>query len=649
MIHIRDIESLHSITVKPSNGNNNQQPPPKSIVENSHSDVKKNAQVKEEDRVVRYIPFMDRQQQLDNLNLVRYLQSLPKSNPQIPSIAYLYGAAIKQTPHIQAGFIYKARPSQGNYESNSKDSSYQRSTMLPINNRQVPHDSTNYRSTFYNQKPAPISIPKTKFYTPFLPSNKVPGDWQPINLQKHQQYIKGQVLNLENDYSSHISLTNNAETSLPTSSEEFIPITNHPFKQHVPTSTPSTTFTKHYLKPSDTKSITILNPEHEHLNSIAALNYERYAAKATTAAPEPISITTDQPSRQPPIDSYEFEEQVVYELQPHIANKSTAIINDDVYNNSPPQYSVHHNADDVEELTVKPYKIKSTSENIKQNLNLIPVPNDLTKTYNSKYAKGHSIIENNEADTDYYDKEYYDDAVKDGSPTPNNGRPGIDFPIFHEIPETSFSCKEQRYKGFFGDPETNCQVWHYCDLNGGKASFLCPNGTIFSQTALTCDWWFNVKCSTTAQLYVLNERLYKFILPFTPKFPQDFQGPLVDKYLALKFKEMEEAMHKEENEKKNKESLTENTQQQVQEEKHENEGREEELKAVPDKVVVEETTDNTIESSSDSRLIQSTEPSPTTTLVYLKPEGPQLESAVEIHNPGMTGHLQRLIGENLES
>lgn len=48
--------------------------------------------------------------------------------------------------------------------------------------------------------------------------------------------------------------------------------------------------------------------------------------------------------------------------------------------------------------------------------------------------------------------------------------------------------------------------------------------------ALTCDWWFNVKCSTTAQLYVLNERLYKYILPFTPKFPEDYSGPLVDKY-----------------------------------------------------------------------------------------------------------------------
>ncbi|KAJ2947454.1 hypothetical protein O0L34_g17238 [Tuta absoluta] len=124
------------------------------------------------------------------------------------------------------------------------------------------------------------------------------------------------------------------------------------------------------------------------------------------------------------------------------------------------------------------------------------------------------------------------------------GRPGKDYPILTTIPPTSFDCKSQRYKGFFADPETRCQVWHYCDLNGGQASFLCPNGTIFSQAGLTCDWWFNVRCDSTTQLYVLNESLYKYILPHSPKFPEDYSGPLVDKYLTLKFKEMEEQFKK---------------------------------------------------------------------------------------------------------
>ncbi|OWR42607.1 hypothetical protein KGM_210955 [Danaus plexippus plexippus] len=132
------------------------------------------------------------------------------------------------------------------------------------------------------------------------------------------------------------------------------------------------------------------------------------------------------------------------------------------------------------------------------------------------------------------------------------GKPDVDYPILTVIPETSFNCKTQRYKGFFADPETRCQVWHYCDLNGGQASFLCPNGTIFSQAALTCDWWFNVRCSQTAQLYVLNESLYKYILPHSPKFPEDYSGPLVDKYLSLKFKEMEEQFRKNKNKKAEK-------------------------------------------------------------------------------------------------
>lgn len=38
------------------------------------------------------------------------------------------------------------------------------------------------------------------------------------------------------------------------------------------------------------------------------------------------------------------------------------------------------------------------------------------------------------------------------------GRPGVDYPALSNIPKTTFSCKTQRYKGFFGDPDTNCQV-----------------------------------------------------------------------------------------------------------------------------------------------------------------------------------------------
>lgn len=38
------------------------------------------------------------------------------------------------------------------------------------------------------------------------------------------------------------------------------------------------------------------------------------------------------------------------------------------------------------------------------------------------------------------------------------GKPHVDYPAYTDIPETDFSCKQQRYKGFFGDPATGCQV-----------------------------------------------------------------------------------------------------------------------------------------------------------------------------------------------
>lgn len=75
------------------------------------------------------------------------------------------------------------------------------------------------------------------------------------------------------------------------------------------------------------------------------------------------------------------------------------------------------------------------------------------------------------------------------------------------------------------------QAWHYCDFTDGHSTFLCPNGTLFSQVLLTCDWWFNVDCKQAQQLYVLNERLYRYIKPPKPSFPEDYHGPQVDLWL----------------------------------------------------------------------------------------------------------------------
>lgn len=38
------------------------------------------------------------------------------------------------------------------------------------------------------------------------------------------------------------------------------------------------------------------------------------------------------------------------------------------------------------------------------------------------------------------------------------GKPNVDYPAYATIPKTEFNCADQRYKGFFGDPDTGCQV-----------------------------------------------------------------------------------------------------------------------------------------------------------------------------------------------
>ena len=91
------------------------------------------------------------------------------------------------------------------------------------------------------------------------------------------------------------------------------------------------------------------------------------------------------------------------------------------------------------------------------------------------------------------------------------GIPGEDYPIYAEVPETSFSCEGQVDGGYYADTEGECQPFHICSSNGNggfaKFSFLCPNGTLFNQQYFVCDWWFNVDCSTAEDFYFLNDEI----------------------------------------------------------------------------------------------------------------------------------------------
>lgn len=91
------------------------------------------------------------------------------------------------------------------------------------------------------------------------------------------------------------------------------------------------------------------------------------------------------------------------------------------------------------------------------------------------------------------------------------GEPGVDYPIFPSVGQSSFSCDGLVFGGYYADPEYDCQAYHVClqdpvDLNTlYPVSFLCPNGTIFNQELFNCDWWYNVDCAAASGLYGLAE------------------------------------------------------------------------------------------------------------------------------------------------
>jgi len=94
------------------------------------------------------------------------------------------------------------------------------------------------------------------------------------------------------------------------------------------------------------------------------------------------------------------------------------------------------------------------------------------------------------------------------------GEPGQDYPILASIENTEFDCQGKVFGGFYADPDTDCQGYHVCLQDPSNSnqqfpiSFLCPNGTIFNQESFTCEWWFNVDCSRSVELYSKNNGLF---------------------------------------------------------------------------------------------------------------------------------------------
>ncbi|XP_042856839.1 uncharacterized protein LOC122243360 [Penaeus japonicus] len=103
-----------------------------------------------------------------------------------------------------------------------------------------------------------------------------------------------------------------------------------------------------------------------------------------------------------------------------------------------------------------------------------------------------------------YDSREHDSAYLATLATniPGGGVPGRDYPILASVPYTGFSCAGLEYPGHYADYRARCQVYHVCEKDGRHSSFLCPNGTVFSQWYSVCDWWYNVECDGTQTWFV---------------------------------------------------------------------------------------------------------------------------------------------------
>ncbi|XP_042207845.1 U-scoloptoxin(01)-Cw1a-like [Homarus americanus] len=85
------------------------------------------------------------------------------------------------------------------------------------------------------------------------------------------------------------------------------------------------------------------------------------------------------------------------------------------------------------------------------------------------------------------------------------GVAGADYPTYSRVPDTSFRCEDQETPGYYADEEAECQVFHICVSEGRRVrqySFLCPNGTVFSQQYLVCVWWYSFQCALATSFLV---------------------------------------------------------------------------------------------------------------------------------------------------
>jgi len=60
---------------------------------------------------------------------------------------------------------------------------------------------------------------------------------------------------------------------------------------------------------------------------------------------------------------------------------------------------------------------------------------------------------------------------------------------------SKFDCRNVPFSNrHYADPDTGCQIYHFCHADGKQDSFQCSFGTIFNEYLGTCDYKNTVRC-----------------------------------------------------------------------------------------------------------------------------------------------------------
>ncbi|KAA0194022.1 Cuticle Protein CPAP1 [Hyalella azteca] len=196
--------------------------------------------------------------------------------------------------------------------------------------------------------------------------------------------------------------------------------------------------------------------------------------------------------------------------QKHVSQQKSRVTSDDHYIHKEPHGSQYS---DEYDSKIKSYSYELYDDYSKKHR--LPTHHPHRKQYDSpkeiKLLKPvYSDANKREAQRGDYEAPIKNPSV--GRHYKNSNRiPGVagkDYPLYNEIPHTSFSCSKVPHRpGMYANIEAQCQVYHVCydDRYGDQgAAFLCTNGTLFNQVTFSCDWWYNVDCQDSIAFYDLN-------------------------------------------------------------------------------------------------------------------------------------------------